>query len=81
MTDKLPQAEEKIDLDNPRRCDPENANRIKTVGFGFGAEKGTSVHQVDHRSKTFYSDIFADEKSPFMMPSTTKSINDHRHNF
>mgnify|MGYP001452339308 CR=1 FL=1 len=36
MTEKLQQAEEKIDLDNPRRCDPENPNRIKTVGFGFG---------------------------------------------
>jgi hypothetical protein len=44
MTDKLPDAEEKLDLDNPRRCDPENPNRIKTVGFGFGAEKGTHEH-------------------------------------
>lgn len=26
---------------NSRRCDPENANRILTVGFGHGWEKGT----------------------------------------
>lgn len=29
---------------NSRRCDPENANRIMTVGFGHGAEKGTVEH-------------------------------------
>ena len=68
-------------MDNPRRCDPENPNRIRTVGFGFGSEKGTHEHQFVHRSKTFYSDIYRDKKSPFMMPSTTKAINDDRHNF
>jgi hypothetical protein len=26
---------------NSRRADPSNANRTLTVGFGFGAEKGT----------------------------------------
>lgn len=26
---------------NSRRADPENPNRILTVGFGHGAEKGT----------------------------------------
>lgn len=49
LTEKLKFAEEKLDLDNPRRCDPENPNRIKTVGFGFGAEKGTYDHQFVHR--------------------------------
>ena len=29
---------------NSRRCDPENANRIMTVGFGHGSEKGTVEH-------------------------------------
>lgn len=35
--------EPKIDK-NSRWCDPENPNRIKTIGFGFGAEKGTYEH-------------------------------------
>jgi hypothetical protein len=26
---------------NSRRADPSNPNRVLTVGFGFGAEKGT----------------------------------------
>ena len=34
---------------NSRRCDPENPNRVLTVGFGFGSEKGTHEHQVVHR--------------------------------
>lgn len=34
---------------NDRRADPTNPNKIKTVGFGFGSEKGTKEHQVTHR--------------------------------
>ena len=26
---------------NSRRCDPDNPNRVLTIGFGFGWEKGT----------------------------------------
>lgn len=66
LTDKLPQSEKKVSLDNPRRCDPENPNRIKTVGFGYGSEKGTYEHQVEHRAKTFYGDVFNAHKSPFL---------------
>ena len=29
---------------NTRRADPKNPNRIKTVKFGFGSEKGTHEH-------------------------------------
>lgn len=29
---------------NSRRCDPENPNRVLTVGFGHGSEKGTVEH-------------------------------------
>jgi len=28
---------------NSRRADPSNPNRIMTVGFGYGSEKGTKV--------------------------------------
>ena len=29
------------DIPNLRRCDPQNPNRLKAVGFGYGSEKGT----------------------------------------
>jgi len=32
---------------NSRRADPSNPNRTLTVGFGFGAEKGTKDQQKD----------------------------------
>jgi hypothetical protein len=50
---------------NDRRCDPENPNRILTVGFGFGSEKGTFEHQVVHRQKTFYTNQF-DQRDPHL---------------
>ena len=44
---------------NLRRADPDNPNRILTVGFGFGAEKGTSEHQVVHRGQGYYNHLFS----------------------
>lgn len=32
---------------NSRRCDPDNPNRILTVGFGFGWEKGSQEDQIE----------------------------------
>lgn len=66
---------------NSRRCDPENPNRAKAVGFGFGSEKGTYEHQVIHRSKTFYGDVYNQQKVPHMYPGLTKQINDSRKEF
>lgn len=66
---------------NSRRCDPDNPNRAKAVGFGFGAEKGTHEHQVVHRNKTFYADVYNTMKQPHMPPSLTKQINDSRKEF
>ena len=33
---------------NSRRADPSNKNKILTVGFGHGAEKGTKEQQADY---------------------------------
>ena len=46
---------------NLRRADPDNPNRILTVGFGFGAEKGTSEHQVVHRGQGYYQHYFVEK--------------------
>jgi len=82
LTQKVHKGEEPPKVDkNSRRCDPENANRAKAVGFGYGSEKGTHVHQVVHRSKTFYGDVYHPAKRPFMPPEQTKQINDSRHEF
>jgi len=35
-----------------RRADPHNPNRVVTVGFGFGSEKGTKDQAIEHRSKS-----------------------------
>ena len=48
---------------NNRRADPSNPNRIMTVGFGFGAEKGTKEHQVEHRARTYYNHYFKEVKN------------------
>ena len=59
LTQKVHKDEEPPKVDkNSRRCDPQNPNRAKAVGFGYGSEKGTYEHQFVHRSKTFYSDIY-----------------------
>lgn len=42
FTTKVHPDEEPPTVDkNSRRCDPTNPNRVMTVGFGFGSEKGT----------------------------------------
>lgn len=39
---KLNSEEEILKFDkNSRRCDPDNPNRVLTIGFGFGWEKGS----------------------------------------
>lgn len=65
---------------NSRRCDPENPNRILTVGFGFGSEKGTSEHQIDHRVKTFYRDYFG-KKQPNLSNELSNQIIKERNDF
>jgi ribosomal protein L30E len=67
LTQKVHKGEDPPKVDkNSRRCDPENPNRAKAVGFGFGSEKGTYEHQVVHRSKTFYGDVYNQQKVPHM---------------
>jgi hypothetical protein len=83
LTQKVHPGEEPPKIDkNSRRCDPENPNRAKAVGFGYGSEKGTYEHQVVHRSKTFYGDVYNKaDKVPFMPPGTTRQINETRNDF
>jgi len=82
LTQKVHAGEDPPKVDkNSRRCDPENPNRAKAVGFGYGSEKGTHMHQVVHRSKTFYGDVYHPAKRPFMPPDVTKQINDSRKEF
>jgi len=64
------------DVPNNRRCDPQNQNRLKNVGFGYGSEKGTYEHQVIHRNTTFYGNIFTKNKEPLLYPDQTKTINE-----
>lgn len=46
FTTKVHPDEEPPQVDkNSRRCDPANPNRVMTVGFGHGAEKGTKEQQ------------------------------------
>lgn len=56
---------------NDRRADPSNPNKVLTVGFGFGSEKGTYEHQVVHRQNTFYTDQY-NPRSPHI----TKGVAD-----
>ena len=56
------------DIPNSRRCDPMNPNRLKAVGFGYGSEKGTFEHQVNHRQTTVYGNIFTKNRDPMMNP-------------
>jgi hypothetical protein len=53
---------------NSRRADPTNPNRILTVGFGHGAEKGTKDQQTDFRTKTFYKTTHHGAVQPDMSP-------------
>jgi len=59
---------------NSRRCDPANANRVMTVGFGFGAEKGTKEQAVAHRSKTYYNHYFQAKRAD-IAPNEAHEIN------
>lgn len=69
------------DVPNNRRCDPQNQNRLKNVGFGYGSEKGTYEHQVIHRNTTFYGNIFTKNKEPLLYPDQTKTINEQRNQY
>ena len=66
-----------------RRADhinPNNPNRILTVGFGFGAEKGTSEHQVAHRAKGYYQQYYKGTRND-MHPKVCNEINKDRGDF
>ena len=65
---------------NLRRADPDNPNRILTVGFGFGSEKGTSEHQVVHRGQGYYNHLFNQKKNE-MHPKVAHEINKGRGDF
>jgi hypothetical protein len=43
-----------------------------TLGFGFGAEKGTKEHQVEHRARTYYNHFFKEVKND--MPINVASL-------
>ena len=59
FTTKVHADEEPPQVDkNSRRCDPTNPNRVMTIGFGHGAEKGTKEEATSHRSKTYYNHYF-----------------------
>ena len=62
---------------NTRRADMSNPNRIPTVGFGFGAEKGTNIDQLAHRNQGYYNHYFIPKKID-LNPKTAKSIATHR---
>jgi len=47
---------------NGRRADMSNPNRILTVGFGFGAEKGSNEDHFVHRSTGNYNHYFIPKK-------------------
>lgn len=66
---------------NSRRADPANANRVLTVGFGFGAEKGTKDQQTDFRTKTFYGTAHGGSAQPDMNPNMSHLINKDRGSF
>ena len=51
-----------------------------TLGFGFGAEKGTKEHQVEHRARTYYNHFFKQVEND-LPPSVAQQINKDRHNF
>lgn len=65
---------------NSRRGDPDNPNRILTVGFGFGSEKGTYEHQVVHRQATLYKNQFH-QRNPHLDRGVTHAITKDRGNF
>ena len=64
FTTKVHADEEPPQVDkNSRRCDPTNPNRVMTVGFGHGAEKGTKEQQSSHRGQTYYSHYFQPKRA------------------
>lgn len=62
---------------NTRRADLSNPNRIPTVGFGFGAEKGSNEDHLVHRNTGNYNHFFIPKKGE-MNPKIAKTINSHR---
>ena len=81
FTTKVHPDEEPPKVDkNSRRCDPTNPNRVMTIGFGFGSEKGTKDQQVGHRANTYYSHYFQ-PKRPDIAPNEAHEINKQRNDF
>jgi hypothetical protein len=75
FTTKVHADEEPPQVDkNSRRCDPTNPNRVMTIGFGHGAEKGTKEEATSHRSKTYYNHYFQ-PKRPDIAPNEAHEIN------
>ena len=81
FTTKVHPDEEPPKVDkNSRRCDPANPNRVMTIGFGFGSEKGTKEQAYVHRSKTYYNHYFP-PKRPDIPPNEAHEINKQRNDF
>lgn len=81
FTTKVHPDEEPPKVDkNSRRCDPANPNRVMTIGFGFGSEKGTKEQAYVHRSKTYYNHYFQ-PKRPDIPPNEAHEINKARNDF
>ena len=63
-----------------RRGDISNPNRILTVGFGFGAEKGTNEDHLAHRNSGYYNRNYVPQKGA-LHPREAKNINTSRGNY
>lgn len=75
FTNKLAEEKDKPKYDkNSRRSDPANPNKVITVGFGHGAEKGTVEDHTQQRKETYYSHYYQ-AKRPDLMPGDAQQIN------